>query len=261
MSFPIHPTAIIEPTVQLGAGVGVGAYAYLGGNAVIGDGTIIHHHATVEGNTILGRECELFPYACIGAKTQDLKHKGGAPGVRIGDRNVFREHVTVHAATDDGKFTVIGSDNHILAYSHVAHDCALGSHIVMSNSISLAGHVIVEDYVTFGGAAGVHQFCRLGAHAMLGAMSKLVQDLPPYLIADGHPAVVRSINKIGLERHKVAPEVIDRVKQAYKILYREGLNRRQAMDRLRQHPLAASEEFQRMLVFATASERGLVPGS
>ncbi|OHE89143.1 MAG: acyl-[acyl-carrier-protein]--UDP-N-acetylglucosamine O-acyltransferase [Verrucomicrobia bacterium RIFCSPLOWO2_12_FULL_64_8] len=261
MSPQIHATAIVESTAQLGAGVVIGAFAYVGGNAIVGDGTVVHHHATVEGQTILGRECEIYPYACIGAKTQDLKHRGGAPGVRIGDCNVFREHVTVHAATDDGRFTVVGSNNYILAYSHVAHDCVLGNHIVMSNSISLAGHVVVEDYVTIGGAAGGHQFCRLGTHAMLGAMSKLVQDLPPYLIADGHPAVIRSINKIGLERNKFTPEAIDRVKQAYKILYREGLHRRQAMERMQEHPLASSEEFQRMLAFATATERGLVPGN
>ncbi|HNC23130.1 MAG TPA: acyl-ACP--UDP-N-acetylglucosamine O-acyltransferase [Opitutaceae bacterium] len=259
MAAKIHPTAIIEPGVQLGDGVEVGAYAYVGGTAVIGAGTRIHHHATVEGNTVMGRECQVFPYACIGGKTQDLKYKGGNPGVRIGDRNVFREYVSVHEATADGKFTVIGSDNLILAYSHVAHDCVLGSRIIMSNYAGLAGHVVVEDCVVVGAFGGVHQFCRLGAHGMLSACSKLVQDLPPYFIADGSPATVRAYNKVGLERHGYSAEQLDRVRQLYRLLYRDGLNRSQAMERLLAHPQAESDEFQRMIAFARSSERGLAP--
>ena len=138
MAAQIHPTAIIEPTVSLGADVVVGAYAYVGGAARIGDGTVIHHHATVEGNTVLGRQCEVFPYAAIGTKTHDLKFRGGEPGLRAGDRNVFREYVTVHSATKDGDFTVLGDDNVILAYSHVAHDCVIGNHLVMSSQSALA---------------------------------------------------------------------------------------------------------------------------
>jgi len=231
MASQIHPTAIIEPKAQLGADVTIGAYAYVGGPAVIGDGTVIHHHGTVEGNTILGRQCEVFPYAAIGTKTHDLKFKGGNPGVRIGDRNVFREYVTVHFATKDGVFTVLGN-----------------------------GHVVIEEHVNIGWGTGVHQFCRVGAHAMLGAMSKVVQDVPPFLIADGNPAVIRSINKVGLERSGFTPEQIERIKQIHRILFREGLNRGQALEKLQKHPQAASEEFQRVLSFAAASERGLMPG-
>jgi UDP-N-acetylglucosamine acyltransferase len=260
MSARIHPTAIIEPTARLGANVEIGAFAYIGGTACIGDGTRIHHHASVEGNTILGQGCEVFPYANLGAKTQDLKYKGGSPGVRIGDRNVFREYVTVHAATNDGDFTVIGNDNTILAYSHVAHDCVLGNHIVASNGVMLAGHVIVEDHVVIGGYGGVHQFCRIGAYAMLSATAKLVHDLPPFFIADGTPAVVRAYNKIGLERHGYTVEQLERVRSLYRILYRDGLNRTQALEKLAAHPQAGSEEVQRILAFAAKSERGLAPG-
>ena len=260
MASRIHPTAIIEPTVQLGAYVTVGAYAYLGGTAVIGDGTVVHHHGTVEGNTVLGRQCEVFPYAAVGTRTHDLKFKGGDPGLRIGDRNIFREYVTVHFATKDGTFTVLGDDNVILAYSHIAHDCVIGNHLVMSSQSALAGHVVVGDHVNVGWGTGVHQFCRVGAFAMLGAMSKVVQDVPPFFIADGNPAVIRSLNKVGLERGGFTPEQIERVKQIYRILFREGLNRGQATERLQQHPQAASEEFQRVLAFAAASERGLMPG-
>ena len=257
----IHPTAIIEAGAELGADVSVGAYAYVGAGVNLGAGTKLHHHASVEGPTVLGKECEVFPYACIGGKTQDLKFKGGRPGVRIGDNNVFREYVTVHAATYDGDFTVIGDRNTILAYSHVAHDCVVGNDCVMSNGTMLAGHVIVEDHVIIGGYGGVHQFCRLGAYAMLSATAKLVQDLPPFFIADGTPAVVRAFNKVGLERNGHTADQLDRIKQIFRILYRDGLNRTQALEKLAAHPDAASAEFQRVIAFAAKSERGLVPGA
>ena len=260
MPVKIHPSAVIESTAEIGADVEIGPFAYVGGVARIGDGTRIHHHASVEGNTVVGKNCEIFPYASIGAKTQDLKFKGGNPGVRIGDRNVFREYVSVHGATFDGNNTVIGSDNTILAYSHVAHDCVLGNHIVASNSVGLAGHVIVEDHVTFGALCGIHQFCRIGAYSMVSAFAKVVQDITPFFIADGQPAIIRSLNKVGLERKGFTAEQLDRVKQIYRLLFREGLNRTQALEKLAQHAQAASDEIQRVLVFAAQSERGLAPG-
>jgi UDP-N-acetylglucosamine acyltransferase len=260
MAETIHPTAIIEPGAELGPEVEIGAYAFVGAGVVLGAGTRLHHHASVEGNTVVGTACEVFPYACIGGKTQDLKFKGGNPGLRIGDRNVFREYVTVHCATNEGDVTRIGSQNVLLATCHVAHDCVLGDHIVMSNGAVLAGHVIVEDHVVIGGYGGIHQFCRLGAFAMLSATAKLVHDLPPYFIADGTPAEVRAINRIGLERNGFTPEQLDRVKQIYRILYREGLNRSQALEKLAGSPQAESDEFKRVLSFAKTSERGLAPG-
>jgi UDP-N-acetylglucosamine acyltransferase len=166
----------------------------------------------------------------------------------------------VHFATKDGAFTVLGNDNVILAYSHIAHDCVIGDHLVMSSQAALAGHVVIEDHVNIGWGAGVHQFCRVGAHAMLGALSKVVQDVPPFLIADGNPAVIRSINKVGLERSGFTPEQVERIKLIHRTLFREGLNRGQAIEKLQKHPQAASEEFQRVLSFAAASERGLMPG-
>lgn len=260
MAAMLHSTAIIEPGAQLGSDVEIGAYCYVGAGVTLGAGTRLHHHASVEGNTVLGERCEVFPYACIGGKTQDLKYQGGNPGLRIGDRNVFREYVTVHGATRDGEFTRMGSDNVLLASCHVAHDCILGNHIIMSNGAVLGGHVFVEDFVLVGGYGGIHQFCRLGAYAMLSATAKLVHDLPPFFIADGTPAEVRAINRVGLERRGFTPEQFDRVKQIYRILYREGLNRTQALEKLAAHPQAESAEFRRMLDFAQRSERGLAPG-
>jgi UDP-N-acetylglucosamine acyltransferase len=260
MADDIHPTAIVEAGAQLGPGVTIGAYAYVGPQVVLGAGTRLHHHASVEGNTVLGDACEVFPYACLGGKSQDLKFKGGQPGVRIGHRNVFREYVTIHAATFDGDLTRVGSDNVLLANCHVAHDCVLGSHVVMSNGAVLAGHVVVEDHVVIGGYGGIHQFCRIGAYAMLSATAKLVHDLPPYCLADGTPAEIRALNRIGLERHGFTGAQMERVKALFRILYREGLNRTQALEKLAAHPEAGSEEFQRMLGFARASQRGLARG-
>lgn len=260
MAATLHATAIIETGAELGAGVAIGAYCYVGPGVRLGAGTRLHHHASVEGDTVMGEGCEIFPYACIGGKTQDLKFKGGKPGLRIGDRNVFREYVTVHCATNDGDVTRMGRDNVLLAGCHVAHDCRLGDHIVMSNGAVLAGHVIVEDHVVIGGYGGIHQFCRLGAYSMLSATAKLVHDLPPYFIADGTPAEVRAINRVGLERRGFTAEQLDRVKQIHRILYRDGLNRSQALEKLATHPQAASPEFQRMLGFAERTERGLAPG-
>jgi UDP-N-acetylglucosamine acyltransferase len=261
MATRIHPSAVVEPGAQLGVDVEIGPFVYVGGEVVLGDRTRLHHHSSVEGWTTLGEGGEVFPYANLGAKTQDLKFQGGRPGVRIGARNVFREYVTVHAATRDGEFTVLGDDNTLLANCHVAHDCVLGNHIVMSNGILLAGHVRVEDHVTIGGAAGVHQFCRIGAFAMISAFAKVVQDVVPFMIADGQPAVIRSINKVGLERRGFAPEQIERVKQLHRVLFRDGLNRSQALEKLAGSEQAASAEFRRVLDFAAASERGLAPGS
>jgi UDP-N-acetylglucosamine acyltransferase len=261
MAAKIHPTAIVESGAQIGASVEIGAYAFVGAGVTLGAGSRLHHHASVEGNTVMGEGCEVFPYACIGGKTQDLKYKGGNPGLRIGNRNVFREYVTVHCATNDGNVTRIGSDNVLLATCHVAHDCVLGDHIVMSNGAVLAGHVVVEDHVVIGGYGGIHQFCRLGAYAMLSATAKLVHDLPPFLIADGTPAEVRAVNKVGLERNGFTAQQLERVKQIHRILYRDGLNRSQALEKLAAHAEAGSAEFQRVLTFARQSERGLAPGA
>jgi UDP-N-acetylglucosamine acyltransferase len=260
MAQQIHPTAIIEPGAVLGEDVVVGAYAFVGGKSVIGAGTVLHHHANVEGRTTIGSHCEIFPFACVGTKTHDLKYKGGEPGLVVGDRNVFREYVSVHGATNETDYTRMGNDNVMLAYSHIAHDCIVGNHLVMSAQSALAGHVEVEDYVNIGWGSGVHQFCRIGAHVMLGGMSKIVQDVPPFIIADGNAAIARSINKVGLERHGFAQDRVDAIKQAFRIFYRSGYNRTQAFEHMRQHKLAASPDFQHFLNFVTKSERGVVAG-
>lgn len=260
MARQIHSTAIIEPGAELGEDVVVGAYAYVGGRAFIGAGTVLRHHANVEGRTTIGQQCEIFPFACVGTKTHDLKFKGGEPGLIVGDGNVFREYVSVHGATNDGEFTRIGNNNVLLAYSHIAHDCVVGNSLVMSAQSALAGHVIVGDHVNIGWGTGVHQFCRLGSHVMLGGMSKIVQDVPPFVIADGNPAIARSINKVGLERFGFVPEQLDSVKQLFRTVYRAGLNRTQALETLQKHVRAETPEFSLFVKFIETSERGLIAG-
>jgi UDP-N-acetylglucosamine acyltransferase len=261
MSVNIHPSAVVDSAAELGADVVIGPLCYVGPGVRIGDRTLLHHHASVEGNTWLGEACEVFPYACIGGKTQDLKFKGGNPGVRIGSRNVFREYLTVHAATAAEGFTTIGDDNTFLAYGHVAHDCTVGNRVVSSHGVGLAGHVTIEDDAVLGANCGIHQFCRVGAYAMISGYAKVVQDVAPFLIADGQPAVIRAINKIGLERKGFDSVRIERVKAIYRILFRDGLNRTQALEKLAAHEQAATPEFERMLAFAKISERGLAPGA
>jgi UDP-N-acetylglucosamine acyltransferase len=261
MPTQIHPSAIVDPSAQLGADVVIGPYAYVGAGVQIGDGTVLHHHATVEGNTVLGRGNEVFPFACIGLKTQDLKYKGGHPGTRIGDNNVFREFCTVHSATNDGEFTRIGSNNCFLAYTHIAHDCVVGNDVVMSNNAALAGHVVVGDHVVFGGMSGVHQFCRIGDRAMVGGMSRISQDVAPFMVVEGNPAEVRSFNKVGLERAGFTPDQMAHVKTLFRIFFREGLNRTQALERLAEEGISESPEVAAFITFAKETQRGLIPGS
>lgn len=252
----IHPTAVIHPRAQIGDGCRIGPYCVIGEHVVLGPDSVLHPHVVLDGHTTLGRENEIFPGASIGLKTQDLKWKGGLTRTEIGDRNTFRECVTVNSATGDGEVTLVGSDNHILAYSHIAHNVTLGSHIVMSNVATLAGHVVVGDHAVIGGVVAIHQFCRIGTMSMIGGCSKVVQDVPPYMLADGNPAQTRTINKVGLERRGVSEEAQAALKQAYRIIFREGLTIPNALARI-EAELSPLPEIQHLLQFARQSERGL----
>jgi UDP-N-acetylglucosamine acyltransferase len=258
MSVKIHPQAIVEPNAQLGENVEVGPFCYVGGNTVVGDNTKVLHHATVEGKVTLGKDNTIFPYALIGGLTHDLKYEGGEPGLTIGDGNIFREYVTAHVATNSSDFTTIGSNNVFLAYSHVAHDCQIGDHIVMSSHSALGGHVEVANHVNIGWGAGVHQFCRLGRHCMVSACSKLVQDVPPFMLADGSPADVRSINKVGLERAGFKSSDIELIRAAFKVLYRKEFNRTQALQFLEDNFAVEKEPtLGEILSFTRSSTRGI----
>jgi UDP-N-acetylglucosamine acyltransferase len=252
----IHPTAIIQPGAQVGDGCVIGPYCVIGGHVALGTGCRLHSHVVIDGHTTLGRENEIFPFACLGLRTQDLKWKGGTTRTVIGDHNTFREYVTIHSATSDGGVTVIGSHNNLLAYTHVAHDVQLGDHIIMSNVATLAGHVIVEDHAVIGGLAAVHQFCRIGRHAMIGGCSKVVQDIPPFMMGDGNPTEIRTINKIGLERNGLTPEIIRSLNQAYKILFREGLTIPNSLAKI-EAELPSNPELAHLVQFVRSSQRGI----
>ena len=252
----IHPTAVIHPKAQIGANCYIGPYCIVGEHVILGDECHLHSHVVIDGHTTLGKKNEVFPFASIGLKTQDLKWQGGLTRTEIGDGNTFREYVTIHSATADGETTVVGSHNHILAYCHVAHNVALGNHVIMSNVATLAGHVKVEDHAVVGGLAAVHQFCRIGKMSIIGGCSKVVQDVPPFMLADGNPAETRTVNKVGLERNGVPEAAQSALRQAFKILFREGLTISNALNRI-ESELPKLPEVEHLIQFARTSARGL----
>ena len=252
----VHSTAIIHPKSKIGADCVIGPYCVIGEHVTLGRGCRLHSHVVIDGHTKLGNNNEIFPFASIGLKTQDLKWKGGITRTEIGDANTLREYVTIHSATGAGEVTRVGSHNHILAYSHIAHNCQLGDHIIMSNVATLAGHVIVEDYAVIGGLAGVHQFCRIGRMAMIGGCSKVVQDVPPFMQADGNPAETRTINKTGMDRQGIPKKTQASLRQAYKILFREGLTISNSLTRI-EAELPKLPEVEHLVQFVRTSERGI----
>jgi UDP-N-acetylglucosamine acyltransferase len=254
--FMVHSTAIIHPKARIASDCEIGPYCIIGEHVVLGSGCKLHSHVVIDGHTTLGKANEIFPFACIGLKTQDLKWKGGVTRTEIGDSNTFREYVTIHSATGDAEVTRVGSNNHILAYCHIAHNVTLGNHIIMSNVATLAGHVTVEDHAVIGGLAAVHQFCRIGKMAMIGGCSKVVQDVPPFMMADGNPAETRTVNKTGMERNGVSEDAQGAMRQAYKILFREGLTVSNAIAEV-EKKLPPFPEIQHLIQFVRSSERGI----
>jgi len=255
----IHPTAIIEDGAVLGDGVEVGPYAHIGKDVKIGSGTFIRHGAIIDGHTTIGENCQIFPYACIGMKTQDLKYKDGSVSyVEIGDRSVIREFVTVHLGTADGEKTIIGSDCLFMCYCHAAHGVILGNHVICSNSVQLAGDVHVQDWAIVGGCSASHQFCTVGKHAMVGGMVKIRKDVPPYMLCDMQDGAMKvvGVNSVGLERRGFKKEVVTALKDAHRLIYRDGLNRSQALERVEKE-IEPIEEVKELVEFYRKSERGV----
>jgi UDP-N-acetylglucosamine acyltransferase len=252
----IHQTAVIHPKAQIGANCKIGPFCVIGEHVVLGDECQLHSHVVIDGHTVLGKRNEIFPFASIGLKTQDLKWKGGVTRTQIGDDNTFREYVTIHSATSDGEVTSVGSKNHILAYCHLAHNVVLGNHVIMSNVATLAGHVTVEDHAVIGGLAAIHQFCRIGKMSIIGGCSKVVQDVPPFMLADGNPAETRTVNKVGLERNGVSEEAQAALRQAFKILIREGLTISNALTRI-EAEVPQRPEILHLIQFVRTSTRGI----
>ena len=253
----IHPTAIIDPAAELAAGVAVGPYCVIGAGVRLGEGCVLHSQVTLTGPALIGARNVFFPGACIGGVTQDLKYRGEPTFLEVGDDNVFREYTTVNRGTWGGAKTSIGSHNLFLAYCHIAHDCQVGNHVIFSNNGTLAGHVVVEDHVILGGLTAVHQFCRLGRHAITGGCSKIVQDVPPFMIVDGNPAAVRGVNAVGLQRGGYGEAAIRPLKQAYKSIFMRGQALSEALEEIR--PLALeSPEVAHLAAFIASSSRGII---
>ncbi len=254
----LHPTALVNPKARLGTGVEVGPYAIIGAGVELGDGCKVGHHATVEGPSKIGPRNEIFPYAAIGFKTQDLKYRGEPTHLEIGEGNVFREFSTVHRGTAPGEKTVIGNGNLFLAYAHIAHNCIVGHQTIFSNNATLAGHVMVGDHAVISGLSAVHQFCRIGAHAIIGGCTKIVQDVPPFLIADGNPANLRGVNHVGLERRGFLEPDIKALRRAYRILADKTLNFAQAVEKIDASEDRQNTYVQYLVGFLKSTERGVI---
>lgn len=220
-----HPTALVDAAANIAPDVEIGAYSIVGPEVTIGAGTVVGPHAIITGRTTIGERNRIFQFTSVGEIPQDRKYGGEATALHIGDDNVIREFVTIHAGTaQDRGVTTLGNANWLLAYVHIAHDCNVGSHTTFSNNAQLAGHVTIEDWATMGGFTGVHQFCRVGAHAMIAAGAIVLQDVPPYVTASGYPAKPHGTNNEGLRRLGFVPAEVSAVRRAYKTLYREGLS-------------------------------------
>ena len=247
----------MDPAAELGAGTVVGPYCIVAAGVVLGPGCWLQHHVTLEGPMTAGARNKFYAYCSIGQQTQDLKYAGEPTYLEVGDENTFREFVTINRSTGAEGRTRVGSRGNYLAYSHIGHDCIVGDDVIFSNNGTLAGHVQVGDHAIMGGLTAVHQFCRIGRFAITGGCSKIVQDVPPFMIADGNPAEIRGINVIGLERNGFTPESVKSIKEAFRIVYRSKLNTGQALEALRQEA-APTPEVQQIIEFIETSERGII---
>lgn len=252
----IHPTAIIDDKAVIGNNVEIGPYSIIGPDVVIGDDCWIGPHVVLKGPTVLGKGNKIYQFASVGEDCQDKKYNGEATRLEIGDNNIIRECVTIHRGTvQDQGLTKLGSNNLLMAYVHVAHDCMVGDNIILANNTTLAGHVYVGDWAILGGFTGVHQFCHIGAHAFTAVNSVVVQDIPPYIMAQGHNAVPRTINSEGLKRRGFSKEAIMHIKRAFKTLYRKGLTIDEAVAEMESWQ---APELNELIHFVQNSSRGII---
>lgn len=257
----IHPTAIVDAAAELADSVEVGPFAIVGARVHVGEGTTISAHCVIEGPTTIGRDNRIAPYCALGGAPQDKKYAGEPTELHIGDRNNIREYCNFNRGTaQDGGVTRVGDDNWIMANVHLAHDCQVGNQVVMANYCALAGHVCLGDWVIVGGMSGVHQFCKVGAHAMIGFLSAVSQDVPPFMMVDGNPLAVRGFNIEGLRRRGFDAERIAAVKQMHRLLYRQQLSfeqAREAIAELAAEVPAAAADVALMLDFLAGVSRGI----
>ncbi len=254
----IHKTAIIQAGAKLSPGVSVGPYSIIEGNVTLGDNVRVGSHCMITGQTTIGKNCKIYTGAVVGSAPQDIKYSADDNVfLNIGENNIIREYVTINPGTaEGGGKTTIGDNNLFMAYCHIAHDCIIGNNCVMANAATLGGHVTLEDNAVVGGLSAVHQFTRLGRLSIVGGCSKVVQDVPPFSMCDGHPAQVVQINSIGLKRAQLSSKAIRTLKQAMKILFKEGLSKKSALEKI-SSKLDFSEELEHFIFFCKTSQRGL----
>jgi len=253
----IHPTAVIDPSAELGVDVVIGPYSIIGPNVVVGDGTEIGSHVLVERNTIIGAGCRIHHGAVLGTDPQDLKFAGEVSDLVIGDRTVIREYATLNRGTAARGRTEVGDDCLVMAYAHVAHDCVIGNHVIIANAVNMGGHVVIEDWASVGGLTAIHQFVRIGCHAFVGGASRVHKDVPPYVRAAGNPIELAGLNSVGLQRRGIPEAVRRELKRAYRLFFHSSLNVSQALERARAE-LEPYPEIQRLLAFVEQSERGII---
>jgi len=252
----VHPTAVVDSKASLAEDVVVGPYCIISGEAEIGSGTVLASSVVVEGLTRVGKNCRIFHSAVLGGPPQDLKYKGARSLVEVGDSNTVREFVTINRATGEGETTVVGNNNLLMAYVHLAHNCVIGNNVILANAVNLAGYVRIDDYATVGGITPVHQFVRIGRHAFIGGGSRVAKDVPPFVRAAGNPLRTVGLNSIGLLRRKFPDDVRLELKRLYRLFYRSNLNVSQAVARIRAE-LRDIPEVREFLGFVEHSERGI----
>jgi UDP-N-acetylglucosamine acyltransferase len=257
MKKEIHPSAIVNPHAEIDDGVSIGPFCIVSEGVHIKKGTKLISHIIIESNTEIGENCIVYPYTSIGLPPQDLKYKGEKTSVKIGNDNIIREYITIHRASVGGDgVTIIGNKNFLMAYVHIAHDCKIGSNIIMANAATLGGHVVVEDFAFIGGLVAIHQFTRIGAYAMVGGFSGVGQDILPYTIASGARAKLFGLNTIGLKRNNFSDSTINNLKKAYKILFKEKRTLHDAVKKI-QEDLPYTDEIKHLIEFIQANKRGI----
>ena len=254
----IHPTAVIDPKAELGEAVEVGPYTVIEREVIIGQGTQIGPHVVIREGTRIGKGNQIYQFSSIGEAPQAVAYRGEPTTLQMGDHNIIREFVTLHrGSVKGGGKTVLGNENFIMAYSHIAHDCQVGNQVVMANGATLGGHILIEDHAIIGGLAAVHQFCQIGAHALISGLTGVSQDVPPYMMAAGSRAKLYGLNSVGLKRHNFSEETLRALKKAYRIIFRSGLTLEKAMKRVGEDEISQLPEIQHLLHFIQRSKRGI----
>jgi UDP-N-acetylglucosamine acyltransferase len=254
----IHPTALVDPKAEMGENVDIGPYSVIEKGVSIGEGTKIGPHVVVREGTQIGKRCQIYQFSSIGEAPQATAYRGEPTLLQIGDHNIIREFVTLHrGSVKGGGKTVLGNENFIMAYSHIAHDCQVGNHVVMANGATLGGHILIEDHAIIGGLSAIHQFCRVGMYAIISGLTGISQDIPPYMMAAGDRARLYGLNSVGLKRHQFSEQEIKALKKAYRIIFRSGLPLEKAMKAVEEDDIFQLPRVQHLLQFIRHSKRGI----